>query len=237
MGRCGCARLNRYSDMKPELRIGVMDSGHSEKQARFVRGGQRFCLTHDGLDRLPLTTDLLGHGSAVCEAILSRAPEARLCVAQVFDERGVTSPLQIAAALNWLAGQGVRLINLSLGVRQDRPILHDAVADLVAAGVLICASSPAQGDPVFPASYPGVIRVTGDARCRDGEWSWLDSSQADFGAAVSLAGRSGASLGCAAFCGHLASMLAESPELSNLELIELMRERAPYHGVERKFEE
>ncbi len=220
--------------MKPEVRIGVVDSGHAHDQARFVAGGRRFCLSDDGLDELPLTHDLLGHGSAVCGAILSRAPEVRLCVAQVFDQRGVTSPLQIAAALRWLGEQGVRVINLSLGVRQDRPILHDAVADLVAAGVLVCASSPARGEPVFPASYPGVIRVTGDARCREREWSWLDSSQADFGAAVNIAGRSGASLGCAAFSGHLASMLTEQPELSNVELIEQMRERAPYHGIERK---
>ncbi|MBB4865647.1 subtilisin family serine protease [Pseudomonas nitritireducens] len=220
--------------MRPELLIGVIDSGHSEGQAASVVSGQRFRLADDGLDRLPLSVDLLGHGSAVCEAILSHAAEARLCVAQVFDERGVTSPLQIAAALHWLGEQGVRVINLSLGVRQGRPILREAVAELIEAGVLVCASSPARGEPVFPANYPGVIRVTGDARCGEGEWSWLDSPQADFGAAVKVGGRSGASLGCAAFCGHLAELLAEQPALSNLQFIEVMRERAAFRGIERK---
>lgn len=197
-------------------------------------GGQRFCLAADGWEQRPLSADLLGHGSAVCEALLSRAPAARLSVAQVFDERGVTSALQIAAALHWLGEQGVRLVNLSLGVRQDRPILRDAVAELVEAGVLLCASSPARGEPVFPASYPGVIRVTGDARCGEDQWSWLDSPQADFGAAVKVAGRSGASLGCAAFSGHLLALLAARPELANVQLIELMRERAVFRGIERK---
>jgi hypothetical protein len=220
--------------MRPELLIGVIDSGHSERQAASIASGQRFRLADDGLDRLPLSVDLLGHGSVVCEAILSHAPDARLCVAQVFDERGVTSPLQIAAALHWLGEQGVRVINLSLGVRQDRPILREAVAELIAAGVLVCASSPARGEPVFPASYAGVIRVTGDARCGEGEWSWLDSAQADFGAAVKVGGRSGASLGCAAFSGHLAALLAERPELSNVQLVEVMRERAAFRGIERK---
>ncbi|WP_259754308.1 subtilisin-like serine protease QhpE [Pseudomonas sp. GCEP-101] len=214
--------------------VGVIDSGHSEEQAASVIIGQRFRLADDGLDRLPLSVDLLGHGSAVCEAILRHAPEARLCVAQVFDERGVTSPLQIAAALHWLGEQGVRVINLSLGVRQDRPILREAVAELIEAGVLLCASSPARGEPVFPASYPGVVRVTGDARCGAGEWSWLDSPQADFGAAVKVAGRSGASLGCAAFTGHLAALLVERPELSNVQLVEVMRERAAFRGIERR---
>lgn len=157
-----------------------------------------------------------------------------MCVAQVFDERGVTSPLQIAAALHWLGEQGVRVINLSLGVRQDRPILREAVAELVEAGVIVCASSPARGESVFPAGYPGVIRVTGDARCGEKEWSWLDSPQADFGAAVKVAGRSGASLGCAAFSGHLAALLAERSELSNVQVIEVMRERAVFRGIERK---
>lgn len=220
--------------MRPELRVGVVDSGHAFEQADSVLHGQRFCLSNDGLDRLPLSIDLLGHGSVVCETILSRAPHARLCVAQVFDERGVTSPLQIAAALHWLGGQGVRVINLSLGVRQDRPILREAVAELVEAGVLVCASSPARGEPVFPASYPGVIRVTGDARCGEGEWSWLDSLQADFGASVKVSGRSGASLGCAAFCGCLAALVAEQPGLSNVQIIEVMRERAVFRGIERK---
>lgn len=220
--------------MKPELRVGVVDSGHALEQAGSVVGGQRFRLADDGLDRLPLSVDRLGHGSAVCEAILSPAPDARLFVAQVFDERGVTSPLQIAAALHWLGEQGVRVINLSLGVRQDRPILREAVAELIEAGVLVCASSPARGEPVFPASYPGVIRVTGDARCGEGQWSWLDSPQADFGASVKVSGRSGASLGCAAFSGHLAALLAERPEISNVQIIEVMRERAVFRGIERK---
>lgn len=220
--------------MRLEVRIGVIDSGHSAERADAVIAGQCFRLADDGLDRLPLSVDRLGHGSAVCEAILSRAPAARLCVAQVFDERGVTSPLQIAAALHWLGEQGVRLINLSLGVRQDRPILREAVTEMIESGVLVCASSPARGEAVFPAGYPGVIRVTGDARCADGEWSWLDSPQADFGAAVKVGGRSGASLGCAAFSGHLAALLVERPELSNAQLIELMREKAVFRGIERK---
>ncbi|WP_448680330.1 subtilisin-like serine protease QhpE [Pseudomonas nicosulfuronedens] len=220
--------------MRPELLVGVIDSGHSAEQAASVISGQRFRLADDGLDRLPLSVDLLGHGSVVCQAILSHAPDARLSVAQVFDERGVTSPLQIAAALHWLGEQGVRVINLSLGVRQDRPILREAVTELIEAGVLVCASSPARGEPVFPASYAGVIRVTGDARCGEGKWSWLDSPQADFGASVTVSGRSGASLGCAAFSGHLAALLRERPELSNVQLIEVMRERAAFRGIERK---
>ena len=217
-----------------ESHIGIVDSGYGPELARWVAAGRRFVLTGDDVTEEEPLDDALGHGSAVLRAIVARAPSVRFSVAQVFDRRGVTSSLQIAAALRWLRGRGAHLVNLSLGVRQDRPILRAACAELLSAGVLICASSPARGEPVFPASYPGVIRVTGDARCTAEEWSWLDSPQADFGAAVSNCGHSGASSGCAAFCGHLAALISDNPGASSTWLLRRMRDGARYRGMERK---
>ena len=223
--------------MKPELLIGVVDSGHSTAQRQQVVVGRRFSLLDDGLAEGALCDDPLGHGSAVLEAISRRAPTARFCVAQVFDRRGVTSALQIATAIDWLVTQDVRLINLSLGLRQDRSLLREACAAAVAQGVLLCASSPAQGEGVFPANYPQVLRVTGDARCAEQEWSWLNSAQADFAACVhgTYPGQSGASLGCAALSGHIASFLVEQPAASNEQVIQWLRENAHYRGPERRF--
>ncbi|KPU59930.1 putative subtilisin [Pseudomonas fluorescens] len=223
--------------MKPELRIGVVDSGHSAAQRGQVIAGRRFSLLEDGVAEDDLRDDPLGHGSAVIEAIGRRAPAALFCVAQVFDQRGVTSALQIATAIDWLLTQDVRLINLSLGLRQDRSLLRVACAAAVARGVLLCASSPAQGEGVFPASYPQVLRVTGDARCAEQEWSWLNSAQADFAACVqgTYPGQSGASLGCAALSGHIAGFLAEQPGASNAQVIQWLREHARYRGPERRF--
>jgi len=223
--------------MKPELRIGVVDSGHSAAQRVQVVAGRRFSLLEDGLAESELRDDPLGHGSAVIEAISRRAPAAQICVAQVFDQRGVTSALQISAAIDWLVAQDVRLINLSLGLCQDRSLLRQACAAAVARGVLLCASSPAQGAAVFPASYPQVLRVTGDARCTDEQWSSLDSAQADFAACVrgTYPGQSGASLGCAALSGHIAGYLLEHPQASNAEVIDWLKQHARYRGPERRF--
>jgi hypothetical protein len=222
--------------MKPELRIGVVDSGHSPAQRVQVIAGRRFSLLDDGLAESDLHDDPLGHGSAVIEAIGRRAPAALFCVAQVFDQRGVTSALQIATAIDWLVTQEVRLINLSLGLRQDRSLLRAACAAAVERGVLLCASSPAQGDGVFPANYPQVLRVTGDARCAEDQWSWLDSAQADFAACVhgTWPGQSGASLGCAALSGHIAAFLVEQPDASNGQVIDWLRQNARYRGPERR---
>ncbi|WP_434606176.1 S8 family serine peptidase [Pseudomonas sp. D2-30] len=222
--------------MKPELRIGVVDSGHSVAQRVRVIAGRRFSLLEDGLAESDLRDDPLGHGSAVIEAIGRRAPAAVFCIAQVFDQRGITSALQIAAAIDWQVAQDVRVINLSLGLRQDRSLLREACAAAVARGVLLCASSPAQGEGVFPANYPQVLRVTGDARCTEQQWSWLDSAQADFAACVhgTHPGQSGASLGCAALSGHIASFLVENPEASDAQIVEWLQRNACYHGPERR---
>lgn len=222
--------------MKPELRIGVVDSGHSVAQRVQVVAGRRFSLLDDGLAESDLRDDPLGHGSAVIEAIGRRAPSAVFCVGQVFDQRGVTSALQIATAIDWLVAQDVRLINLSLGLRQDRSLLREACAAAVAGGVLLCASSPAQGEGVFPANYPQVLRVTGDARCAEQEWSWLNSAQADFAACVhgTYPGQSGASLGCATLSGHIAAFLVTHPKESNEQVVEWLREHARYRGPERR---
>lgn len=222
--------------MKPELRIGVVDSGHSAAQQVQVIAGRRFALVEDGLTESDLHGDPLGHGSAVIEAIGRRAPSALFCVAQVFDQRGVTSALQIATAIDWLVARDVRLINLSLGLRQDRSLLRGACAAAVAKGVLLCASSPAQGEGVFPANYPQVLRVTGDARCAELEWSWLNTTQADFAACVqgTYPGQSGASLGCAALSGHIAAFLVAHPEASNEQVIDYLQHNARYRGPERR---
>lgn len=217
--------------------IGVVDSGFSAEQAPWVLASRRFVPDADGCfaeqDAWP---DALGHGTAVLGTLLRAAPGLRCCVAQVFGERGVSSAVQIALAIDWLVCQRVRLINLSLGVRQDYPVLQQACERAVAAGILLLAASPARGGPVYPAAYRGVWRVTGDARCSPGEWSWLDGEQADFGCIVRPGpeAAAGASLGCAAFSGLVASWWLRHPDAGADELRRHFQKQATYVGIERR---
>ena len=223
--------------MSNELRVGIVDSGHRANQAVRVAAAAAFVLDDDlQVHRREAIADSIGHGSAVLERIASGAPDARFYLAQVFRERAATTPLQIAEAIRWLVDQHVRVINLSLGVRADRAALREACAFAVDAGVVVCAASPAQGDPVFPASYPGVVRVTGDARCDAAQWSWLDSAQADFGAMVRGDGlaQAGASIATAALSGHAAAWLLRHPEADRDALLAWLRAHAAYIGVERR---
>lgn len=220
--------------MGTDLRVGVIDSGCSPEQASLLLGARGFWLEDGQLREGDMLPDQLGHGSAVLAGLQREAGPVPVLLAQVFSAQASTSALQVAAAVLWLVEAGATLVNLSLGLQQDRPVLHQACAEALAAGVLLCASSPAQGGPVYPASYPGVIRVTGDARCAPGQWSWLGTAQADFGGYVGAGGRAGASLGCAALCGRIAALLREAPGMDRQQVHDWLRHHAVFAGPERR---
>ncbi len=202
----------------------------------FLLSGETVC---GGLARV----DSLGHGSRVAAVIQACAPAADLLIAQVFVQRLTTSAAQVAAAIDWLVASGASVINLSLGLREPRPVLATACQRALAAGVILCAATPARGEPVYPAAHAGVWRVTGDARCARHEIAALDAAYADFGAHVrpldgSLTG-AGASIACAHLSGHLAHLLGgRAGEAAAATASTALRARlsatARYHGRERR---
>lgn len=220
--------------MGADLRVGVIDSGCSPDQAAGLLGARRFWLDDGVLREGEALADQLGHGTAVLARLRREASRVPVLMAQVFQQQGSTSALQVAAALLWLVEQGVSVVNLSLGLHQDRPVLRQACAEAQAAGVLLCASSPAQGMPVYPANYPGVIRITGDARCAAGQWSWLNSAQADFGGHMGGQGSAGASMACAALTGRIAAMLRDQPQMDAQQALDRLRRHAAFIGPERR---
>lgn len=216
------------------LRIALVDSGCAAAHAPRVRAAAAFVLDEGGLAQVPAVVDALGHGSRVADIVLHRAPQAELLVAQVFRERLTTTAAQVAAAIDWAVAQGARLINLSLGLREPRPVLAEACARALTAGVVLCAAAPARGEVVYPAGFDGVLRVSGDARCVPGELAAIGTAEVDFGAHVrpldgSLAG-AGASMACAWLSGHAAKHLAGGGRADTLRA--WLTEQASHHGVD-----
>ena len=211
--------------------VGLIDSGASKPlaaAARFTLDGEAVTMTDPGPDRL-------GHGTAVADIIRQTTP-APLLLAQVFDDRA-TTPAAVAAALDWLVAQGARVINLSIGLTADRAVLREACARAVAKDVLLVASVPAIGPTVYPAAYPGVVRVTGDARCEGLEIAFLGSGGAAFGASPRSnveGGPGGASIAVARVSAALAAILAEAPDLSAAAALDRLAERASHHGPQRR---
>lgn len=115
------------------------------------------------------------HGTEVASLMVGRsarfggaAPGATLYAADVYCNQPTGGAVDaIAAALAWLAGQQVPVINVSL-VGPPNGLLQEVVARLVDRGFLIVAAVGNDGPaaaPLYPAAYPGVVGVTAvDAR-------------------------------------------------------------------------
>ncbi|WP_036566233.1 subtilisin-like serine protease QhpE [Oceanospirillum beijerinckii] len=199
------------------IKVGVVDSGFSAHQQEWIVDSAAFVMQDNSLWMAEAEPDQLGHGSHIIDTIRQVAPDTCFYLAQVFQVRFTTSTGQVSAAIDWLIEQEVDVINMSLGLRQDRDSLRDTIQAALNAGIVICASSPAKGDPVYPAAYPGVFRMTGDARCAAEEWSYLETEYADFGGHVKSADgqQAGASMGTARLSGHICNLLlAQSSPIS-----------------------
>lgn len=228
--------------MGDPVRVGLVDTGLDSAGAGRVGeallASRGFAwddanATVTGIESAP---DTLGHGSALATTVIATVPEVQLLMAQVFFGHWRTRPAQVAAAIDWLCASGAQVINLSLGLRADRPVLQQACANALASGVILVASSPARGEAVFPAAYAGVIRATGDARCDSTQVSWLATAQADVGGHVTAVGGAvaGASAGAAYISGHIARYLQDNRAAGREQVLKHLRDCASYRGPERR---
>jgi serine protease AprX len=112
---------------------------------------------------------IAGDGSASGGHYAGIAPEARLVLIKVSNQRRQIKECDIARGLDWLIHHhrdyGIRLINLSVGgdfpsEDRDHPI-HRAIRTLTSEGVSVFTASgnKADGDLVPPASSPEAITV------------------------------------------------------------------------------
>ncbi|MGQ0646942.1 MAG: S8 family serine peptidase [Gemmatimonadaceae bacterium] len=143
------------------MRIAVIDSGIAAGHPHVgdVAGG----IALVGDDPADIA-DRLGHGTAVAAAIREKAPQALLIAVRVLDRQLATSARILAQAISWAAGNGARLINLSLGTTNPAhtPLFEAALLVAAEHGALV-VSARGEGElPWFPGSLRGVIGVTAD---------------------------------------------------------------------------
>ncbi|WP_313442285.1 S8 family serine peptidase, partial [Novosphingobium sp.] len=169
--------------------VGVIDGG--------IAGSDRLAAQGGFAAGAPKASD---HASAIA-SLLKGAGTARIYGADVYgaDPAGGNA-LAIARALGWMAAQRVPVISISL-VGPANPLLARAVAAVRAKGMVVVAAvgnDGAAAPPAYPASYPGVVAVTGvDGRGRvlieAGKAAHLDYAApgADMTALVPGKGRTG----------------------------------------------
>ncbi|MFB9049569.1 S8 family serine peptidase [Sphingobium indicum] len=116
------------------------------------------------------------HGTAVASlisgttGIRGAAPGAPLLVADIYgDDPAGGGAFAMARALGWMAARGADVVTVSL-VGPDNPLLAGAIRLARERGVSVVAAVGNDGPaapPAYPASYAGVIAVTGiDGRGR-----------------------------------------------------------------------
>ena len=161
-----------------------------------------------------------GHGTAVASLIAGNkgafrgaAQGSSLFVADVYGgSRAAGSASAIVRAMGWLASKRPQVINISL-VGPKNLLVQRAVQALRTRGIAVVAAVGNDGPaapPQYPASYPGVVAVTGvDARGRAlpeaGKASHLDFAAPGADMAAALPGQGYAKVRGTSFAAPLAT--------------------------------
>jgi hypothetical protein len=153
----------------PAGRVGLLDGGVDRKHPVFkgVEIEQRSFATGGG--------SASRHGTAVASLLVGKGSGglgagSHLYAADVYGTGPTGGAVAaIVGALNWMAQVKAPVVNISL-VGPDNATLRAAVRALQARGGLVVAAVGNDGPaapPLYPASYPGVVAVTGvDAKGR-----------------------------------------------------------------------
>jgi subtilisin family serine protease len=152
-----------------DVPIGVVDTGVNLSHPSLA-GAAVTLQTLRSPDRPPSDKD---HGTAILSLLVGRAdtgiagvvPRARVLFADAFHGTGQGSRVDafdLIAALDWLASQGVQVVNLSLSGPTNAH-LERAIAGIQARGILVVAASGQASrdhNTGYPARYAGVIAVS-----------------------------------------------------------------------------
>ncbi|WP_432985811.1 S8 family serine peptidase [Dactylosporangium sp. CA-233914] len=105
---------------------------------------------------------IAGRGRGGNNGVLGMAPKAAILPIQLsrdIDFGG--DPRDVAAAIDYAAGKGAKVICLSLGT-SDTDVVRTAIANAIAADVVVVAAAgnkPERGSVDFPANVSGVVAV------------------------------------------------------------------------------
>lgn len=150
------------------VRIGVIDTGadysHPNLRYSLARG---INLLHRGSP----PRDDNGHGTHIAgtiaaltshNGILGTAPGAIIYPVKAFDQNGSAYVSDIIKGIDWCMRNGIRLINMSFGMKEDSRALKEAVRQAQERGAILIASAGNDGKSNridFPASYRETIAV------------------------------------------------------------------------------
>jgi subtilisin family serine protease len=217
--------LERNGATGEGVRVGVIDTA-ADREHPTLRGV--IVETFNALAGVPLEDR--GHGTSITGLIAGGgsmagvAPGAKVYHARAF-ENGKSNADAILAALDWVAGKDVRIVNMSFTGPQNR-LMKIACAKARERGAILVAAAGNQGPgapPAYPAAFASVMAVTAvDQRERlmqqanRGEYVYVAAPGVDLVAPISGGADivTGTSFAAAIVSGAIANLLSASPEAS-----------------------
>jgi hypothetical protein len=234
--------------------IAIIDSGsgpHPDLDVNLLGGRSMFAGSDvgGGTD----VDDVKGHGShvaGIAAAVAGNgiggagvAPNARILPIQVLNAAGSGDGRDVGRAIRFAVDSGARVINLSLGGDQESPSIAAAVQYAASKGALVVAAAgnggPSAG-PKWPAADDATIAVTAI------DQSGAPSSFSQRGAYIDLAAPgsavlstsrgqyeylSGSSMAAAFVSGVAALLLSARPELTAVEVRQILEASASDAGA------
>lgn len=233
--------------------VAVLDTGvqndHPDLQDKLVEG-------INIVDESLAPNDDVGHGTHVAgiiganvnneEGVAGLSWYNKIMPVKVLDSSGAGSTYSVAQGIIWAVDHGARVINMSLGNYAQADFLHDAIKYAYERDVVLIAASGNDNTerPGYPAAYPEVFAVAATNSNKEkasfsnyGDYIDVaapgDSIASTYPGSqyAALSGTSMASPHVAALAGLIRSV---NPELTNVEVMELMRKSSLDLGEEGK---
>ncbi|MGO4184882.1 S8 family peptidase [Paenibacillus sp. TAF43_2] len=242
--------LSKGSD---KVIIAVLDTGvqsnHPDLKGKLAEG-------KNIVDENAAPDDDVGHGTHVSgiigatvnnnEGVAGLSWYNKIMPVKVLDSSGAGSTYSVAQGIIWAVDHGAKVINMSLGNYAQADFLHDAIKYAYDHDVVMIAASGNDNTdrPGYPAAYPEVFAVAATNSSKEkasfsnyGDYIDVaapgDSIASTYPGSqyAALSGTSMASPHVAALAGLIRSI---NPELSNVEVMEIMRKSAIDLGAKGK---
>ncbi len=149
------------------VKVAVVDSGIAKHEdlIKNIRG------EFNAIETDKPATDDFGHGTHVAGIIAASnnkigvvgiVPDVDLYAVKVLDAYGSGYLSDLVEGIDWCINNGIQIINLSVEVQDDLPLLREAIKRALNSGVIVVAASGNNngGSTVYPAAYEGVISVS-----------------------------------------------------------------------------
>ncbi|RED64230.1 S8 family peptidase [Cohnella phaseoli] len=229
----------------PDIVVAVLDTGvqadHPDLKGRIVKGVNIVDPSAD-------PNDDVGHGTHVAgiiaaevnnnEGVAGMTWYTKIMPVKVLDDTGAGSTYSVAEGIIWATDNGAHVINMSLGNYAQAEFLHDAIKYAHDKGVVLVAASGNDNTdrPGFPAAYPEVLAVAAtdpdESRAEYSNYGdYIDVAAPGSSIPSTYPGSRYAALsGTSMASPHVAALVSlvrsANPDMSNEEVMELIRKTA-----------